>query len=44
MDTAIYQQAAADLQKQKSETGGAEKEQAGASGNRVVNYKDRKVK
>jgi molecular chaperone DnaK len=42
--TAIYQQAAAEQQRQKGETGGAEKEQPGASGDRVVDSKDFKVK
>jgi hypothetical protein len=42
--TAIYQQAAAEQQRQKGETGGAEKEQAGPSGDRVVDSKDFKVK
>jgi hypothetical protein len=41
---AIYQQAVAKQQIQKGETGGVEKEQAGASGDRVVDFKDRKVK
>jgi molecular chaperone DnaK len=42
--TAIYQQAAAEQQRQKGETGGAEKEQPGASGDKVVDSKDFKVK
>jgi len=39
-----FQQAAAEQQRKKGETGGAEKEHAGASGDRVVGSKDRKVK
>lgn len=42
--TAIYQQAAAEQQRQKGETGGAEKEQPGANSDRVVDSKDFKVK
>jgi hypothetical protein len=44
VSTTIFQQIVAKQQRQKGETGGVEKEQAGASGGRVVDSKDRKFK
>jgi molecular chaperone DnaK len=42
--TAIYQQTAAEQQRQRGETGGAGEEQPGASGDKVVDSEDFKVK